>query len=269
MSDVIAAAKAGQRRVWSAGSYPAIAEIIASVGELSVQRAGVQAGDDVLDVAAGDGNVSIPAARAGAKVTALDLTPELFESGRARAAAAGVEIEWVEGDAEDLPYDDASFDRVLSNFGAMFAPRHAVAAAQLVRVCKPGGTVLMTTWSKEGFNGRLFGTIGRYMPSPPPGIEGPTSWGDEDHVREMFGAAGVDVEIARHTVLTQGDSVDAFMARFLPRFGPLVVARPMLEEQGTWDALLADYRQMLEDANTATDGTLRYDAEYLVVTATP
>ena len=123
MSDVIEAAKAGQRMVWAAGSYPTIAQIIAGVGELSVQRAGVQASDDVLDVAAGDGNVAIPAAATGATVTALDLTPELIEAGRARAAQAGVELTWVQGDAEALPYPDASFDKVLSDFGAMFAPR--------------------------------------------------------------------------------------------------------------------------------------------------
>jgi SAM-dependent methyltransferase len=268
MSDeVIQAAKAGQRRVWSSGSYPAIAEIIAGVGELSVQRAGVQAGDVVLDVACGNGNVAIPAALAGATVTALDLTPELFESARARAAAAGVQVNWIEGDAEALPYEDGTFDRVLSNFGAMFAPRHAVAAAELVRVCRPGGTTLMTTWSKEGFNGRLFAMIGAYMPAPPPGVEGPISWGDEAHVREVFAATGADLEITRDVVPTRWDSVDGFIAHFLDKFGPMVIARPMLEQQGTWDALMADYRRMLEDANTATDGTMDYDAEYLTITA--
>ncbi len=269
MSDVIEAAKAGQRRVWSAGSYPKIAEIIAGVGELTVTRAGVQAGDDVLDVAAGDGNVAIPAARAGANVTALDITPELIESGRARAAAAGVEVNWVEGDAEALPYEDAGFDRVLSNFGAMFAPRHAVAAAEMVRVCKPGGTIVMTTWSKEGFNGRLFQTLGKHMPPPPAGVEGPPSWGDEDHARAMFANAGINVEITRDNVDTRGDSLDGFMADFLANFGPLVLARPALEEQGAWEPLLADYRALLESSNTRTDGGLQYDAEYLIITGRP
>jgi SAM-dependent methyltransferase len=267
--DVIEQAKAGQRRVWSAGSYPTIAKIIAGVGELTVTRAGVQAGDDVLDVAAGDGNVAIPAAQAGANVTALDLTPELFESGRARAAEAGVEVEWVQGDAESLPFDDASFDRVTSNFGAMFAPRHAVAAAEMVRVCKPGGTVVMTTWSIEGFNGKLFEMLGRHMPPPPPGVQGPPLWGDEAHAREMFAQAGVEAQIDRDVVDTRGDTVDGFIDEFLKNFGPLVLARPALEAQGGWDPLLADYRALIDGANTKTDGSLQYDAEYLIVTARP
>ena len=139
----------------------------------------------------------------------------------------------------------------------------------MVRVCRPGGTVLMTTWSLDGFNGRLFGTIGRHVPPPPPGIQGPPAWGDEDHVREVFAAAGVEVAITRDVVVTTGESVDAFEAAFLENFGPLVIARPMLEQQGKWEPLLADYHAMLEDANTATDGSLSYDAEYMVITATP
>jgi ubiquinone/menaquinone biosynthesis C-methylase UbiE len=269
MSDVIAEIKAGQRRVWSAGSYPAIAKIIAGVGELTVQRVGVQAGDDMLDVAAGDGNVAVPAAVAGANVTALDLTPELFDSGRARCTEAGVEVTWIEGDAENLPFDDASFDRVTSNFGAMFAPRHAIAAAEMVRVCKPGGTVVMTTWSADGFNGELFKMLGRHLPPPPPGVEGPVLWGDEAHVREMFAQAGVEAEIARDSVDTRGETVDGFMAEFLQNFGPLVLARPALEQSGGWEPLLADYRALIDGANTKTDGSLQYDAEYLIVTARP
>jgi SAM-dependent methyltransferase len=267
--DVIEQVKAGQRRVWSAGSYPAIAKIIAGVGELTVTRAGVQPGDELLDVAAGDGNVAVPAAAAGAKVTALDLTPELFDSGRARCAEAGVEVDWVEGDAESLPFDDASFDRVTSNFGAMFAPRHAVAAAEMVRVCRPGGTVVMTTWSADGFNGRLFGMLGRHLPPPPPGVQGPVLWGDEAHAREMFGAAGVEIEIARDVVDTRGDTVDGFMTEFLANFGPLVLARPALEQSGGWGPLLDDYRALVDGANTKTDGSLQYDAEYLIITARP
>jgi ubiquinone/menaquinone biosynthesis C-methylase UbiE len=141
----------------------------------------------VLDVAAGTGNASIPAAERGAKVTASDLTPELLEAGRERAEAAGVELEWVEADAENLPFEDESFDVVMSSIGAMFAPHHQEVADELVRVCRPGGTIGLLSWTPEGMIGALFRTMGPFAPPPPPGAQPPPLWGSEQHVYELFG----------------------------------------------------------------------------------
>ncbi|MBJ7348973.1 MAG: methyltransferase domain-containing protein, partial [Thermoleophilaceae bacterium] len=148
--------KQRQRIMWSSGNYPEIAQTIEGVAELVVERVGVKAGHDMLDVATGSGNVAIPAADLGAHVVGLDLTPELFVVARERAANAGVEVNWVEGDAEDLPFGDDSFDRVTSVFGAIFAPRHQQAASEIVRVCKPGGRFAIAAWTPEGLNGQMF-----------------------------------------------------------------------------------------------------------------
>src|SRR3954469_25417864 len=164
------------REVWAAGDWPSLSKLVVIPGEATAAAANVGPGDKALDVGAGDGNVAIPLAKAGAQVTALDPTPELFDSGRRRAAEAGVEIEWVEGDAMDLPFEDQSFDVVTSNFGAMFAPDHKRAAAELTRV---GRSVVMTTWDFEGMNGQLFAVMSPFMPPPPEGAEPPPLWGVE------------------------------------------------------------------------------------------
>src|SRR5687768_9946457 len=155
--------KQAQRAMWSAGDYPEIAQRIESAAEHVVERAGVEPGHDVLDVATGSGNVALLCAQRGARVTGLDLTPELFEAARRRAAAAGVQCEWVEGDAEDLPYGDGSFDRVLSTFGVMFAPRQERAAAELVRVARPGARIVVAAWTPEGGNGQMFKTVASHL----------------------------------------------------------------------------------------------------------
>src|SRR5690606_24079211 len=152
-----------------------------------VEACALESGQRVLDVAAGTGNASIPAAEAGAAVTASDLTPELLEAGRTRAEAAGVELDWVTADAEDLPFEDASFDVVMSSIGAMFAPRHQAVADGLGRVCRPGGTAALLSWTPEGMLGHLFKTIGPFAPPPPPGAQPPPLWGSEDHLRDLFG----------------------------------------------------------------------------------
>src|SRR3954468_24033545 len=167
------------REVWSAGDWPSLSKLVVAPGAATAAAANVGAGDKARDVGAGDGNVAIPLAHAGAQVIALDPTPELFESGRARAAQAGVEIEWVEGEATALPYEDGRFDVVTSNFGAMFAADHAAAAQELSRVCSPDGVIVMTAWVADHMNGRLFMTLGPFMPPPPPGFQPPFLWGDE------------------------------------------------------------------------------------------
>lgn len=229
-------AQAAARRVWEAGDYPAVARTHAEAGEATVRRAAIGAGDRVLDVAAGDGNVAIPAALAGGDVVALDLTPALLAAGRERAARAGVEIEWAEGDAEDLPHGDGAFDAVLSNFGAIFAPDHERAAAELVRVCRPGGVIAVTAWDREGFNGVVRDVLSSVLPGPAPDPDrAPIPWGVPDHARACFKAAGV------HELRVQSDMVsvpfaDAEAARefFSASFGPLVLMRAQLEAEGRW-----------------------------------
>ena len=208
----VAGFKQGQRAVWSAGDYPDIARLIESAAELLVEKAGVQAGQDVLDVATGSGNVALVAARRGAKVTGLDITPELLEAARRRATEAGVDVEWVEGDAEELPFQDASFDRVLSAFGTMFAPRHEVAADELLRVCRPGGLVAVAAWTPDGLNGRMFRTVSSHMPAPPPELKPPALWGDEDHMRGLMERPGVTLEFHLARVVFEFPSVAEWMA---------------------------------------------------------
>ena len=174
--------------MWASGDYPSMVEtFLLPLGPRLVEACEIGPGMRVLDVAAGTGNAAIPAAATGATVVASDLTPELFEAGRARAEAEGVELEWAEADAEDLPFEDASFDVVISSIGVMFAPHHQAAADELVRVCRPGGTIGLLSWTPEGTIGGLFRTIGPFAPTPPPGAQPPPLWGGEDHLRELFG----------------------------------------------------------------------------------
>jgi SAM-dependent methyltransferase len=211
--------------------------------------------------------VSIPAARLGASVTALDLTPKLLEAQRARAAAEGVDVELVEGDAEELPFEADSFDRVTSCFGVMFAPRQKVAAQELVRVARPGARVVVAAWTPEGFIGRNFRVTAGYMPTPPPELTPPMMWGDEDHVRGLFEGTGVELTFERRSVPFTGTSPAAFLAEDEDKLGPAVMAKAALEPQGRWEDLKRDMLAMFEDANEAQDGSFRVEAEYLVTVA--
>ena len=180
--------KGRHRAMWASGDYPSMVEtFLLPLGPRLVEACGIGPGMRVLDVAAGTGNASIPAAERGASVTASDLTPELLEAGRRRAEASGLELEWVEADAENLPFGDESFDVVMSSIGAMFAPHHQDVADELVRVCRPGGTIGLLSWTPEGMIGALFRTMGPFAPPPPPGAQPPPLWGSEEHVRELFG----------------------------------------------------------------------------------
>ncbi len=181
--------------MWALGDYPGLAaELLPELGRVLVEACGVRNGDRVLDVAAGSGTVAIPAAKTGASVVASDLTPELFDAGRARAAAEGAELEWREADAEALPFADREFDVVLSCVGVMFAPHHQAAADELVRVCRPGGRIGLISWTPEGFIGQLFATM---KPYTPPGASPPPKWGSEEHVRGLLGDRVTDVAAER------------------------------------------------------------------------
>ncbi len=254
--------KTRQRATWDAGDYGTLSRHIADVGELVVARAGIDSGMRVLDVACGTGNAALPAARAGARVTGLDLVPKLLEQGRAKAQASGLEIEWVEGDAEELPFEDGSFERVLSTFGHMFAPRHRRVADEMIRVCRAGGAIVTATWTPEGVNGQLMKAGAAYMPPPPEYASPPILWGSEEHVRELFGEAASGFEFERHVNRIEWDSLDGFADYFMDRFPTMVTARPMLGER--FQELREQVVEIWRDANEADDGTLRLPQEYLL-----
>ena len=180
--------KARHRAMWASGDYPSMVEtFLLPLGPRLVDACDITPGLRVLDVGAGTGNASIPAAQRGADVVASDLTPELLEAGRGRAEAAGVELEWVAADAEALPFEDSSFDLVISSIGVMFAPRHQAAADELVRVCRPGGKIGLLSWTPEGMLGALFRMMGPFAPPAPAGAQPPPLWGGEEHLRGLLG----------------------------------------------------------------------------------
>jgi ubiquinone/menaquinone biosynthesis C-methylase UbiE len=244
----LARIKQGARATWAAGDFPAVARLtLWEVGPRIVTATGTGSGDVVLDVACGTGNAAIRAAEAGALVTGVDLTPELFEAARREAAEAGVRAEWVQGDAEALPFADESFDVVLSTFGCMFAPRHRIAAAEMARVLRPGGRLGITAWTPEGGMGSFFRTVGAYMPPPPPIAQPPALWGSEDHVRDLFAGSGIELEFRRETVeQAHFDSTDEAIEYLATRFGPMIMAREMLTAVGRWDDLRAELITLYE-----------------------
>jgi ubiquinone/menaquinone biosynthesis C-methylase UbiE len=261
--------KTKHRRMWALGNYSAVAtEIIAELGPVLVEAAGVGPGDQVLDVAAGSGNVAIPAARAGARVVASDLTPELLDAGRRLADDAGVELTWEPADAEALPYSDGQFDAVLSCVGVMFAPHHQAAADELVRVCRPGGTIGLIAWTPAGFIGQMFATMKPYAPPPPPGSQPPPLWGDEDHVRALLGDRVEDVTVRTQTVaVTHFDTPEAFRDYFKANYGPTIAVYRAIEEDpervAALDRDLADLARRFDRGASSTV----LDWEYLLLTA--
>jgi SAM-dependent methyltransferase len=254
--------KQRQRAMWAAGDYPALSELIRDVGERVVARAGVEAGMHVLDVACGAGNAAIPAARAGARVTGLDLAPELLDGGRRKAAEEGVEVAWVEGDAEALPFGDDTFDRVLSTFGHMFAPRHRLTADEMARVARTGGAVAICCWTPEGVTGDVFGAIGKYLPLPPDYAQYPLLWGTEGHVRELFGSVATGFAFERHDATIEWESSESFADYFMARFGPFVTARQMLGDR--FADLRAETIAVWDSWNRSDDGRFRLPQEYLL-----
>ncbi|MEX2194131.1 MAG: class I SAM-dependent methyltransferase [Thermoleophilaceae bacterium] len=259
MTDVVEF-KQRNRATWAAGDFDVIAERIWKVGASCVKHAGVREGDDVLDVACGTGNAALRAAQAGGRVTGGDLTPELFEAGRRRAAALGVEVDWVQADAEDLPFEDAAYDAVLSTFGCMFAPRHELAAGEIARVLRPGGRMALCNWTPEGEIGDFFRTIGGHMPPPPEFAQPPLLWGTEDHVRELFDGTGIQLEFSREEAVMEFGSAEEAVEEYETKFGPVVMAKAALEAQGAWEPLRNDLLALFRDS--------RFEAEYLVVRGT-
>jgi ubiquinone/menaquinone biosynthesis C-methylase UbiE len=250
------------RALWAAGDYDAIAELIWDVGAAVAGSVPIAAGMRVLDVATGTGNVAIRAAEAGAEVVGLDIAPELFEAARRRAADAGVEVEWVEGDAEALAYDDDSFDRVFSAFGTIHTTKHDEAANELVRVCKPGGEIVMANWAPGSFPARLASLLRRLELEETRSPIDPAEWGTHGHARRVLGGQLV-LAIEPGSVDLVFESVDAMLAHYEENFGPLVVARREVDPQ-LYDNLRRELRAWIEEHDTG-EGETRVTAPYLLV----
>ncbi|MCW2759892.1 MAG: hypothetical protein JWR85_93 [Marmoricola sp.] len=258
--------KARHRTMWALGNYASVAsDVIADLGPVLVEAVGIGPGDRVLDVAAGSGNASIPAAEAGADVVASDLTPALLDVGRAEVGDR-LPITWQEADAEALPFEDGSFDAVISCVGAMFAPHHQAAADELLRVCRPDGRIGLVSWTPEGFIGQMFATMKPYAPAPPPGAQPPPLWGSEDHVRGLLGDNVTDLEMTRRQLPVDVFATPTdFREFFKARYGPTIaVYRANAEDPDRVAALDRDL-DALAGRFGAADGSM--DWEYLLVTA--
>lgn len=267
------ALKARHRAMWASGDYPTVAaELIAALGPTIVAAAGITAGQRVLDVAAGSGNASIPAAETGASVVASDLTPELLDAGRDLATARGVELDWVQADAEALPFCDNEFDAVVSVVGAMFAPHHQRTADEMLRVCRPGGVIAMINWTPEGLIGQLFATMRPYAPPAPPGVQPPPLWGNESHVRGLFGD-GITAALFEPRRLTTPPQITTpieFREFFKANYGPTIaVYNALVDRPDARAALDHDFERFLTetDARIADAPTAHWELEYLLLTA--
>jgi ubiquinone/menaquinone biosynthesis C-methylase UbiE len=250
------------RLIWEKGDFGAVAHMGWDVGEVVVGHVGVKRGERVLDVACGTGNAAIRAAQRGGIVTGLDIVPALLDQGRTLAAEAGVKVEFVQGDAEDPPFEDASFDVVLSTFGCMFVPDHKRAASEIARVLRPDGRIGIASWTPEGLTGQFNKIAATYMRAPPEGFQPPTLWGSEDHVRELFAGMGLDLQFAREETKNMAfHSAEEGVSLMETKFGPLITARQALEPEGKWEVLRADMVAFFDEHHD--DGV-----EYLVVTGT-
>jgi SAM-dependent methyltransferase len=254
------------RLTWSLGEYSRVAELLEAGARELVARLDLRPGLRLLDVATGSGNVALLAAREGAAVTGLDLTSEFFPDARRRAAAAGVEIELLEGDAEALPFDDEAFDRVTSTYGVQFAPRHRQAAGEMARVCRPGGTIGLCNWTPEGWTGRFQEILASYFPPPPDYAGSPMLWGDEDYVRALFGA-GFEVTTERRRLTYRFPSAEQMVSFFERHFGPFIIAKQTISPPRRWAELRAEIVAMTERSFVGEGDEARVEPEYLLVLA--
>ena len=258
--------KEKHRKMWASGDYPDMVEtFLTPLGPRLVDFCGIGPGQRVLDVAAGTGNASIPAAATGAEVVASDLTPELLEAGRARAAAAGVELEWTQADAEDLPFEDAAFDTVISSIGVMFAPHHEVSSAEMVRVARPGGAIGLLSWTPEGMIGGLFRAMGGFMPTPPPGAKPAPLWGSEEHLRGLFGEEVELEKIERGALeVSAFDRPDDLGEHFKQRYGPTIAARANAEKEGRAEEFDQALGEFCAEWDRGGEDDARFEMEYLL-----
>ena len=262
--------KARHRAMWASGDYPHMVEtFLLPLGPRLVDAWPIAQGTRVLDVAAGTGNASLPAAARGARVTASDLTPELLEAGRRRAEAEGLELEWAEADAEHLPFADASFDVVMSSIGVMFAPHHQAAADELVRVCRPGGTIGLLCWTPEGMLGALFRTMKPFAPPPPPGAQPPPLWGSEEHLQALMGGR-VEFHTLQRDVLeiTAFERPRDYGEHFKAHYGPTIAARANAARDGREAEFDEALDRFCDEWNRGTADRARFEKEYLLAVGT-
>ena len=258
-----AAIKHRQQATWASGDFAIIGVTLQIVGESLAEAADIRAGERVLDVAAGNGNATLAAARRFAAVTSTDYVPELLDKGRARVAAEGLQVNFRTADAEDLPFEDGSFDAALSTFGAMFTPDHTRPAREMLRVVRSGGRIGLSNWTPEGFIGQLFKVIGTYIPAPA-GLKSPALWGTEPHIVELFGAQATDIRAARKTFNFRYRSAAHWIQIFRDFYGPTHKAFAALDAAGQ-DALAKDITALLNRCNTAGPASLVVPGEYLEV----
>jgi SAM-dependent methyltransferase len=265
----IEALKGRLKATWMAGDFGLIARSYEAGAAEFVGRLGLAPGTRVLDVACGTGNLALPAARAGAAVTGVDIATNLLDQARSRAAAEGLTARFDEGDAEKLPYPDASFDAVISMFGVMFAPRPELSAAELLRVCRPGGTIAMANWTPGGFVGQMFKTMAGHVP-PPAGVPSPIQWGDEAKVRERLGGGTTDLRTTPRMIAFEFPFEPTAVVEFWRvYYGPTNRAfEALAPEPGKQSVLRADLERLWTSQNRATGGSTRVESEYLEVIAT-
>lgn len=262
----LAAVKNKQQLAWSAGNYAVVGTTLQIVGESLCEALDLRAGQRVLDVAAGNGNATLAAARRWCDVVSTDYVPSLLEHGRARASAEGLPVKFEQADAENLPYTDHSFDVVMSTFGVMFTPDQDKAAAEMARACKPGGRIGLANWTPASFVGQIFKTMGKYLP-PAAGVKSPALWGTEERLRELFGERLDSIAIERKHFPFRYHSANHWLEVFRTYYGPMHKSFGALDAEQQ-EALATDLVALAESFNRATDGTLVSPSEYLEVVIT-
>ena len=261
-----AAIKQRQQATWASGDFAIVGTTLQIVGESLAEAADVRAGERVLDVAAGNGNATLAAARRFAEVVSTDYVPALLDKGRERARAEHLDVQFQVADAEALPFEDGRFDVVLSTFGAMFTPEHRRTAGEMMRVLRPGGRLGLANWTPEGFIGRLFKVIGKHVP-PPAGLQSPALWGTEAHLRELFGANAASLRAERRHFNFRYRSAAHFVQVFRDYYGPTHKAFGALDATGQ-AALARDVTALLDEINVAGRGSLVVPGEYLEIVVT-
>jgi len=260
------AIKQKQQAMWASGNYSKVGSTLQITGESLCEAMDVSSGESVLDVAAGNGNVTLAAARRYCRVTSTDYVQELLDQGRARADADGLLVDYQQADAEKLPFANTYFDNVVSTFGVMFAPNQAQAAAEMLRVCRPGGKIGLANWTPDGFIGRLFKIVGRYV-SPPAGVQSPAAWGTQEFLQKHFGHSAGDITVTTKSYVFRYLSSEHWLDIFRNYYGPVHKAFNALSSEQQ-HALAQDITQLINELNLAKDGSVKVPSTYLEVVIT-